>query len=96
MQFESKSPRAASPRADLASLMVMPVLAERTLTLADGQTKLSLETMVWEGLEEAARCQGKHAAELCGELESVKPAGVDLATAIRTFVLTYYREAESA
>jgi len=96
MQFEDKFSRAASRRADLASLMAAPALAERTLALADGQTRLSLETTVWEGLDEAARREGKHVSELCGELDAGKPSEVELSTAIRTFVLRYYREAEGA
>lgn len=94
MQFENKFAPLASRRADLAALMVAPVLSERTLALADGQTRLSLESTVWEGLDEAARRQGKHVAELCGELDAKRPSEMELSTAIRTFVLRYYREAE--
>ena len=96
MQVENKLPRAASRHADLVSLITAPILSERTLALADGQTRLSLETMVWEGLDEAARREGKHVAELCGELDAEKSSEVDLSTAIRAFVLSYYREADGA
>ncbi|WP_448190760.1 ribbon-helix-helix domain-containing protein [Azospirillum sp. sgz301742] len=96
MQVENKVHRSASRLADLASLMSAPIMSERTLALADGQSRLSLETTVWEGLDEAARREGKPVSELCGALDAVKPSEVELSTAIRTFVLHYYREAEGA
>lgn len=94
MQLENKVRPSASWRADLASLISGPIMSERTLALTDGQARLSLETTVWEGLDEAARREGRPVADLCGELDAVKPSEVELSTAIRTFVLHYYREAE--
>lgn len=96
MQLENKVRPSASRFADLASLISGPIMSERTLALTDGQARLSLETAVWEGLDEAARRQGRPVADLCGELDTVKPSEVDLSTAIRAFVLHYYREAEGA
>jgi predicted DNA-binding ribbon-helix-helix protein len=96
MQLENKVRPSASRFAHLASLMTVPTLSERILALTDGPTRLSLETTVWEGLDEAARRQGRPVADLCGELDTVKPSEVELSTAIRTFVLHYYREAEGA
>ncbi|PWC43913.1 ribbon-helix-helix domain-containing protein [Azospirillum sp. TSO22-1] len=95
MQLERKSYAGASRLADLFSLVSGPILLERTLALTDGQARLSLETSVWEGLDEAARREGRPVAELCGELDASKPSEVDLSTAIRTFVLGYYRKAGS-
>ncbi|HYH38906.1 MAG TPA: ribbon-helix-helix domain-containing protein [Azospirillum sp.] len=93
MQLERKAHRAAPRITDLLSLVSGPIMTERTLALTGGQARLSLETMVWEGLDEAARRQGRPVAELCGELDATKPSEVELATAIRTFVLGYYRQA---
>lgn len=98
MQLENKiripTPRFSHTVTLLDELMDEPLMAERTIALGAGVVRLSLERTVWEGLEDAARSQGRLMADLCGELDAVKPPGMELSTAIRTFVLRYYREAE--
>jgi len=92
MQLENKirCDRPALP--DLASLIAGPLLSERTIALAGRPTRLCLETIVWEGLDEAARREGRTVADLCGELEIDLDAEVSLDTAIRTYVLRYFRD----
>lgn len=94
MQLENKARTPASRLAHLATLMRAPILSERTIALTGGPALLSLETTVWDGLDEAARREGRPVSDLCGELNAIKPFEVELSTAIRTFVLRYYREAE--
>ena len=96
MQLENKVRAPVSRFAHLASLITAPMMSERTIVLAGGPTRLSLETTVWEGLDEAARREGRPVADLCGELDSVKPFEMELSTAIRTFVLRYYRDADAS
>lgn len=94
MQLENKIRPANSRLAELASLIAAPILSERTVVLADGPARLRLEDMVWDGLDEVARREGRPVTDLCGELDATKPGEVELTTAIRTFVLHYYRQAD--
>lgn len=96
MQFERNAQYRDRRLADLYALVAEPLILERTVALTGGQTRLLLETAVWEGLDEAARREGRPVADLCGELNANKPSEVDLPTAIRTFVLSYYRQVERA
>ncbi|WP_431861058.1 ribbon-helix-helix domain-containing protein [Azospirillum sp.] len=92
MQLERRALTRESRLIDLFALVSEPIMLERTLALTGGQTRLSLERTVWDGLDEAARREGRPVADLCGELDATKPTEVDLSTAIRTFVLSYYRQ----
>ena len=96
MQMEKKirAERSGLPR--LAALMAAPLMAERSIVLAGRRARLRLETEVWNGLDEVARRQGRPVADLCGELDDARDDGVPLSSAIRTFVLDYFREASRA
>ena len=93
MHLENKIRYDRTVLPNLMSLITEPLLSERTIALAGGPARIALETIVWEGLDEVARREGRPVAELCGELETGLDADVPLATAIRTYVLNYFREA---
>lgn len=93
MQLENKIRYDRSMLPDLAALIAGPLLSERTIALAGQPTRITLETIVWEGFEEAARRQGRTIAELCGELEIDMDIDTSMDTAIRTYVLNFFREA---
>lgn len=93
MQLENKIHSKASVLGDVMSLISAPFMMERIIPLPAGPARLELETLVWEGLDEAARRQGRPVADLCWELDETRPHEVELGTAIRTFVLGYYRTA---
>ena len=92
MQLENKIRFDRPMRPDLASLIAAPMLSERTIAVAGHPTRIILETMVWDGLDEVAHREGRTVADLCGEIEEDWD-DVPLDTAIRTFVLQYFREA---
>jgi len=93
MQLENKI-RSESPKvSQVASLVAWPLVVSRTVPVAGRQARLRLETSVWEGLDEVSRREGRPVADLCSELDATRADGTPLATAIRTYVLGYFREA---
>lgn len=94
MQLENKIRYDRSVLPDLAALITAPLLSERTIALEGRPTRITLETIVWEGFDEAARRQGRTVSDLCGELGTDLDADVSLDTAIRTYVLSYFRSPE--
>ena len=55
MQLENKIRFDRPMRPDLASLIAAPMLSERTIAVAGHPTRIILETMVWDGLDEVAQ-----------------------------------------
>ena len=74
--------------------MQWPVIVSRTIPLADRRAKLRLEAVIWNGLEEIAEHQRRPLRELCDEVNGSRPSGVALTSAIRSYVLDYFRKAE--
>ncbi|HYG87992.1 MAG TPA: ribbon-helix-helix domain-containing protein [Azospirillum sp.] len=93
MQLEKKV-RSEVPKVSLmASLADWPTVETRTISVAGRQARLRLEKMVWDGLEEVSRREGRPVPNLCSELDTMRASGTPLATAIRILVLNYFREA---
>lgn len=92
MQLQKKIGSERSWLPDLAFLNTGPFLSERCVVLAGRRVKVRLETMVWDGLDEVARREGRTVGDLCGKLNRERGSGVSLATAIRTYVLHHFRK----
>ncbi len=93
MQLENKIRYDRPALPDLASLITGQILSERTIVLTEHATRITLEKMVWDGLDEVARREGRTVVDLCRELDMDRDADSELETAIRSFVLRYFREA---
>jgi len=65
---------------------------KRSLTLRGHRTSVSLEEEFWQGFRNIAEEQGKPFNVLAAELDAERDLETGLATAIRLFVLRYYRD----
>ncbi|WP_449234028.1 ribbon-helix-helix domain-containing protein [Azospirillum doebereinerae] len=75
--------------------MPWPTVVSRTVSLPDRRAKLRLESAVWSGLDEIARKQLRPVQELCKDVDAHRPPGMPLTSAIRTYVLDYFRQTEA-
>ncbi|WP_086935492.1 ribbon-helix-helix domain-containing protein [Azospirillum sp. B510] len=91
MLIQKKIFRERSDAVDLNSFMVWPEVSTRTIPLVDGRTKLRLEAVIWSGLDDIAREQRRPVQELCRDVDASRTPEVSLTSAIRNFVLDYYR-----
>jgi len=66
-------------------------IAKRSLSVAAHRTSISLEDAFWTGLRDIAALRGIAAAALVAEIDRDR-GGANLSSAIRVFVLTFYRE----
>ncbi|GLR81299.1 ribbon-helix-helix domain-containing protein (plasmid) [Azospirillum oryzae] len=80
---------------DLSALMTWPTMVSRTIPLPDRRARLRLEAVVWSGLDDIARKERRPVQELCRDVDALRPSGTPLTSAIRNYVLDYYRQAES-
>jgi predicted DNA-binding ribbon-helix-helix protein len=65
---------------------------KRSLTLRGHRTSVSLEDDFWQGFRDIAEAQGKPINVLAAELDAARDLETGLATAIRLYVLRYYRD----
>ncbi|MFB2531847.1 ribbon-helix-helix domain-containing protein [Paracoccus sp. p4-l81] len=65
---------------------------KRSLTLGGHRTSVSLEDDFWNGLRQAAADRGMGINALAAEIDTARQVDIGLATAIRLFVLRYYRD----
>ncbi len=65
--------------------------AKRSLTLRGHRTSVSLEDEFWQAFREIADTQGRAVNDLAAEIDAARGTETGLATAIRLFVLEYYR-----
>lgn len=65
---------------------------KRSLTLRGHRTSVSLEDEFWQGFRDIAEQQDKPINVLAAELDAERDLETGLATAIRLFVLRYYRD----
>ena len=65
---------------------------KHSLTLHGHRTSVSLERDFWNAFREIAAARGCGINELAAEIDDARGDGAGLATAIRLFVLAYYRE----
>jgi predicted DNA-binding ribbon-helix-helix protein len=70
--------------------MKSPVI-KRSIIVAGYKTSVSLEDAFWKGLREIARSRGMILSEIVAMIDSERQHG-NLSSAIRLFVLGYYRE----
>lgn len=64
---------------------------KRSLTLKGHRTSVSLEDEFWRSFQEIAAEQGKPINVLAAEIDVDRGAEAGLASAIRVFVLNWYR-----
>jgi predicted DNA-binding ribbon-helix-helix protein len=64
---------------------------KRSLTLRGHRTSVSLEDAFWEAFRDIAAAQGKPIAALAAEIDASRGTEAGLASAIRVYVLRYFR-----
>jgi len=68
-----------------------PVVVKRTVIVAGQKTSLCLEHAFWRGLREIAAWQDVSLPELIASIDTEGQAAEDLSSAIRLYVLNFYR-----
>ncbi len=68
---------------------------KHSLTLGGHRTSVSLEDEFWQAFREIARAQSHGINELAAEIDAARGVETGLATAIRLYVLEYYRSQSS-
>jgi predicted DNA-binding ribbon-helix-helix protein len=71
-------------------------MAKRSITVAGHRTSISLEDAFWQALAEIAAARGTSLAGLVVEIDSARPAEVNLSSSIRLFVLDWFRSRRPA
>jgi predicted DNA-binding ribbon-helix-helix protein len=66
-------------------------MAKRSITVAGHRTSISLEDAFWQALSEIAAARGSSLAGLVVEIDNARRPGVNLSSAIRLFVLDWFR-----
>ena len=66
----------------------------RSVVLGDHKTSVSLEQAFWNSMKEISRERGKTLSELVSEIDHKRQQG-NLSSAIRLFVLDYFRTTAS-
>jgi predicted DNA-binding ribbon-helix-helix protein len=66
----------------------------RSVVLGDHKTSVSLEQAFWNSMKEISRERGKTLSELVSEIDDKRQQG-NLSSAIRLFVLDYFRTTAS-
>ncbi|MBP2297742.1 ribbon-helix-helix domain-containing protein [Azospirillum picis] len=80
---------------DLNALMAWPTVVSRTIPLPDRRMRLRLEKAIWSGLDDIARKERRPVQDLCREVDAMRPSTTPLTSAIRSYVLDYYRQSEA-
>lgn len=65
---------------------------KHSLTLHGHRTSVSLEAPFWEAFREIAEVEGKGLNELAAEIDEARGVSAGLASAIRVYVLAYFRD----
>jgi predicted DNA-binding ribbon-helix-helix protein len=73
------------------SLKASPVV-KRSIKIAGYQTSVSLEDEFWNALKEIATTQNVGISKLMSIINSQRQSNNNLSSAIRMYVLSYYRE----
>jgi len=94
MFIQKKATDYMSDIIDLRALMTWPSVVSRTIPLQNRRARLRLETAVWSGLDDIAQKERRPIRELCIEVDTLRPSTTPLTSAIRNYVLDYYRKAE--
>ncbi len=69
---------------------------KRSLTLRGHRTSVSLEDAFWTAFREIAAAQGKPLNQLAAEIDEARGVESGLASAIRVYVLDWYRDRAGA
>jgi predicted DNA-binding ribbon-helix-helix protein len=78
--------------------MKSPVI-KRSILIAGHRTSVSLEDAFWKALKDIAQARHVSVAELIASIDGARQTGAhagNLSSAIRVFVLDYYRERPQA
>ncbi|MHA1554844.1 MAG: ribbon-helix-helix domain-containing protein [Alphaproteobacteria bacterium] len=70
-------------------------MAKRSITIAGHRTSISLEDDFWHAAAEIAAELGCSLAELVGQIDSQRPPQTNLSSAIRVYILRWYRDPRS-
>ena len=65
---------------------------KRSLTLKGHRTSVSLEEPFWTAFREIAEAQGKPINQLAAEIDAERGVEMGLASAIRLYVLAWFRD----
>ena len=65
---------------------------KRSLTLKQHRTSVSLEDEFWRAFREIAKAEGRGLNALASEIDEARSIDTGLASAIRLYVLAYYRD----
>lgn len=66
-------------------------MTKRSITIAGHRTSVSVEQPFWQALVEIAVAKGATVAATVAEIDRNRPAGTNLSSAIRLWVLEWYR-----
>jgi predicted DNA-binding ribbon-helix-helix protein len=64
---------------------------KRSLTLSGHRTSVSLEDAFWRAFRDIARAEDKPLNQLAAEIDAARDIETGLASAIRVYVLNFYR-----
>jgi predicted DNA-binding ribbon-helix-helix protein len=70
-------------------------LVKRSVVIGSHKTSVSLEEAFWDGMKDISRERGKTLSELVSEIDGRRQEG-NLSSAIRLFVLDYFRTGGAA
>jgi len=70
-------------------------VAKRSVVVANHKTSVSIEDDFWVSLKDIAQSRRQTLSDLLSEIDSGRQRG-NLSSAIRLFVLAYYKKRESA
>ena len=66
-------------------------MRKRSIHLRGQKTSVSLEDEFWSAFHEIAKARDERAVDLINAIDRQRPQGVNLSSAIRLFVLRYFR-----
>lgn len=70
------------------------IVQKRSVTVAGHRTSVTLEGAFWDSLKEIADARGQSVNALIAEIDSQQPE--NLSSALRVFILGYYKANSSA
>lgn len=71
-------------------------MAKRSIAIAGHRTSISLEEPFWSALTEIASGRGLSVSSLVAEIDRDRPSKTNLSSAVRVFVLDWYRTRHSS
>jgi len=66
-------------------------MRKRSIHLRGQKTSVTLEDEFWNAFHEIAKARNERAVDLINAIDRERPRGVNLSSAIRLFVLRYFR-----